>query len=336
MLHGCHCEFVAVKIRCIDFNASFVSSWMRFSEVRALFTFSLWRFAWCIVCVCVSLTISDSTSSIHKGSKEAHIIYKKYTNNFDFSFVQIELKMSRGNFRGNRNNQNRQYRNDKKVDLLQGMDDSNPVVISFRGYADELNDKHDRYERIVKFSRDITIESKRLIFLLHTVDKRKPNSAKILSDAFTRLTNLCANSFASIAKELANSDPYQYARAYSAGLQEFVEAFTYYDYLCNDRITNWTDLQKKLTYTVKQNGAPESGSGGDSGGGDGDCDVKEKEKPTDATEKEIKCLVQPLEFMLGLADTSGEIMRKCINSLGSGDIETCTTACNFIQHLYSG
>lgn len=51
-------------------------------------------------------------------------------------------------------------------------DESNPVVMSFRQYAKELDAKHDRHERIFKYSRDITIESKRIIFLLHTIDNR--------------------------------------------------------------------------------------------------------------------------------------------------------------------
>ena len=32
-----------------------------------------------------------------------------------------------------------------------------------------LDARHDKHERIVKFSRDITIESKRAIFLLHRI-----------------------------------------------------------------------------------------------------------------------------------------------------------------------
>lgn len=228
--------------------------------------------------------------------------------------------MNRGRFRNNRNNQ---YRNDKKPELGPIGDDSNSIVKSFRDYANELNAKHDRYERIVKHSRDITIESKRLIFLLHTVDMRKPNANKVLSDAYTRLNDLCVKSFSSIAKELQNCDPYQYARAYSAGIQEFVEAYTYYDYLFNDQIMNWTDLQGRLTYTVKSDDDSEAAS------------IEEEKLELDSL-KELTCLVQPIEFMLGLADLSGEIMRKCINSLGSGDIETCRKACNFVQHLYSG
>ena len=46
----------------------------------------------------------------------------------------------------------------------------NPIIQMFKDISSELDDKHDRYERIVKLSRDITIESKRIIFLLHTYD----------------------------------------------------------------------------------------------------------------------------------------------------------------------
>lgn len=49
---------------------------------------------------------------------------------------------------------------------------SNPFWNDFKNYQMELDDKHDRNERLVKLSRDITIESKRIIFLLHNIDGR--------------------------------------------------------------------------------------------------------------------------------------------------------------------
>lgn len=51
-------------------------------------------------------------------------------------------------------------------------DDTNPVMAIFKQCSKELDDKQDRYERIVKFGRDITIESKRIIFLLHTTNNK--------------------------------------------------------------------------------------------------------------------------------------------------------------------
>lgn len=249
--------------------------------------------------------------------------------------------MNRGNrFRGNRNHH--QHRQERKPAAPSNVDDNNPIVKLFRSYAIELDDKHDRYERIVKYSRDITIESKRLIFLLHTVDMRNPNAKKTLTDAYNRLNNLCTNSFASIARELDGRDAYQYGRAYSAGIQEFIEAYTYYEYLFkNECSMKWVDLEEKLTYAVKLEDESQQEAVKDAEPVVGADEPAAAAAPVVAsadcsTTKEIKCLVQPMEFMLGLADLSGEIMRKCINALGSGDVDTCRKACQFLQHLYSG
>lgn len=228
--------------------------------------------------------------------------------------------------RGQRFRGNRTERPAGESKPVADVDENNPIVKSFRQYATELNDKHDRYERIIKQSRDITIESKRLIFLLHTIDGRKTTNQKTLDEANGRLTNLCTVNFAAIAKELAGLDPYQYARAYSAGLQEFVEAYTFYDYLAgSERIMDWNVLQEKLTFSVRE---------GDSGGKEidrNDGAIVDADKVT-----KITCLVQPMEFMLGLSDLGGEIMRKCINSLGSGDIQGCYDTCGFLQKMFSG
>lgn len=39
----------------------------------------------------------------------------------------------------------------------------------FESFRQILDDQNDRYERLVKLSRDLTIQSKRIIFLLHRV-----------------------------------------------------------------------------------------------------------------------------------------------------------------------
>lgn len=52
------------------------------------------------------------------------------------------------------------------------MDFSSSSQLQFHVFAvfqQELDTKHDKYERLVKISRDVTIESKRTIFLLHRV-----------------------------------------------------------------------------------------------------------------------------------------------------------------------
>lgn len=77
------------------------------------------------------------------------------------------------NYRGSGNRRNKTNAGgDRKINNEPLPDESNAIIINFRQYAKELDDKHDRYERIVKHSRDITIESKRIIFLLHTIDTK--------------------------------------------------------------------------------------------------------------------------------------------------------------------
>lgn len=50
-------------------------------------------------------------------------------------------------------------------------ENASPTVLLFMTYQNELDAKYDKYERLIKKSRDLTIESKRIIFLLHRVSR---------------------------------------------------------------------------------------------------------------------------------------------------------------------
>lgn len=204
------------------------------------------------------------------------------------------------------------------------VDENNPVVQCFREYARELDAKHDRYERIVKCSRDITIESKRIIFLLHTVDSKKNNQSKVCAEAKNRLQQLCRTHFATIAKELHGQDPYQFLRAYTAGLQEFIEAYTFCEYVSASNISHWNAIQDQLRYKVKPHEDNDKKP------------AKEEQEEAEPEEIDMICPLPPMEFALGVGDLAGEVMRKCINSLGSGDVESCFDHCRFLQELYKG
>lgn len=73
---------------------------------------------------------------------------------------------NRGRYRGKKSNPKV---GEKAGEALRDINDDNPKMKLFRALASELDDKHDRYERIVKISRDVTIESKRIIFSLHSL-----------------------------------------------------------------------------------------------------------------------------------------------------------------------
>ena len=59
--------------------------------------------------------------------------------------------------------------NCKQVKLNNDVDESSPIIQQFLAYQKVLDGKHDKYERLVKLSRDVTIESKRTIFLLQRI-----------------------------------------------------------------------------------------------------------------------------------------------------------------------
>lgn len=196
---------------------------------------------------------------------------------------------------------------DKGKEIVESIDENNSVVQQFRAYACELNDKYDRFERIVKTGRDITIESKRIIFFLHTIDK-KSKQESVLQEARTKIQNLIENYFKCIALELDNQDAYQYFKAYRCGLEEFVEAITFYQYLHSGEMENWMELEKTLTYTISE----------------------------ESNDKRLCALVTPYEYILGIADLTGELMRKCINNLATGDIASCYETRNFVRNVYKG
>uniref|UniRef100_F1KSF3 Translin-associated protein X n=1 Tax=Ascaris suum TaxID=6253 RepID=F1KSF3_ASCSU len=103
----------------------------------------------------------------------------------------------------------------------------------FLCYRQEMDDRNDRYERLVKLSRDITIESKRIIFQLHRYTATKTDAEKedLLKKVELRLGDLRQKQFFAVAKELLHLDQNLYNRAVTFGLQEYIEAWSFYTFI---------------------------------------------------------------------------------------------------------
>uniref|UniRef100_A0A0M3INL2 Translin-associated protein X n=1 Tax=Ascaris lumbricoides TaxID=6252 RepID=A0A0M3INL2_ASCLU len=96
-----------------------------------------------------------------------------------------------------------------------------------------MDDRNDRHERLVKLSRDITIESKRIIFQLHRYTATKTDAEKedLLKKVELRLGDLRQKQFFAVAKELLHLDQNLYNRAVTFGLQEYIEAWSFYTFI---------------------------------------------------------------------------------------------------------
>uniref|UniRef100_A0ABI7XF12 Translin associated factor X n=1 Tax=Felis catus TaxID=9685 RepID=A0ABI7XF12_FELCA len=88
---------------------------------------------------------------------------------------------------------------------------SSPVMLAFKSFQQELDARHDKYERLVKLSRDITVESKRTIFLLHRITSA-PDMEEILTESEVKLDGV-RQKILQVAQELSGEDMHQFHRA---------------------------------------------------------------------------------------------------------------------------
>ncbi|XP_043461791.1 translin-associated protein X [Leptopilina heterotoma] len=236
---------------------------------------------------------------------------------------------------------------DMGKEVLDKLDENSQVIKQFRNYSIELDDKHDRFERIVKLSRDITIESKRIIFLLHTIDRDEKHET-ILNEAEKRLENITKFPFKNIAKELDGHDSFQYIKAYRPGMQEFIEAMTFQQYLKNKKLTNWNHIGAALNYKIEKQETKSTETISNQEKNSSLEKIQEnlshqQEELTTAIKesnpemiKYIQTTLIPQDYILGIADLTGELMRKCINNLSTGNIAGCFETCNFVRNMYQG
>ncbi|KAI8909860.1 Translin [Powellomyces hirtus] len=168
----------------------------------------------------------------------------------------------------------------------------------FTALSAALDDVHDRRERIVKISRDITIESKRTISLLHRIAGSQQHRPTLLAQAHTQLNHVVAL-FAKAAGDLSGNDFYKHCKSIGAGMEEFIEAVAFLTYIEHTRLVTPQEVQDLLVHpTTHQPIIP----------------------------------VTPTHYILGIADLAGEIMRYAINTVARGNTENDTENDNTTPH----
>lgn len=203
----------------------------------------------------------------------------------------------------------------------------------FQEYCKVIDADNDKYERLVKLSRDCTIHSKRAIFTLHQFSGRddKVGKSEILSKFEAKIKADILPNLHSIAMETSADGPHKHHRAYSPGLQEFIEALAFYKYLKCGRLISFAEVQNCLTFQKES----ENTTGVKSDDDKWETDIL-AESLTSSDENKLLLLLSTSDFILGLADFTGELMRLCINSLGSGNRELPFTILPFFRALSCG
>ncbi|KAF0548408.1 Translin [Gigaspora margarita] len=166
----------------------------------------------------------------------------------------------------------------------------------FESFRDSLDQHYDRRERIVKASRDITALSKKLIGLAHRVTQKPLKS--ILQEANEKKDEI-SQLFKEISLELQGINYYRYHKNISPSIQEFIEAISFLEYLQNDRLITKEEVENEFK---------------------------------DETGTQF-LLITDEDYVLGLADLTGELMRYAINSVGKGDHDRAIKVCQFLRDM---
>ncbi|KAB8302740.1 hypothetical protein EYC80_006093 [Monilinia laxa] len=129
-----------------------------------------------------------------------------------------------------------------------------PFMPMFERFRAELDEHHDRRERIIKAGRDITASSKKIIFTLQRVQKlHQPLPQKIAKETSERLAKI-NDLFTSISPDLTGINSWRYQRQISGGIQEYMEAVSFSHYLTEQSLIPLSTAQSSLPEGINLTG----------------------------------------------------------------------------------
>ncbi|XP_023002801.1 translin-associated protein X [Cucurbita maxima] len=171
---------------------------------------------------------------------------------------------------------------------------------AFAKYAEYLNNLNDKRERVVKASRDITMNSKKVIFQVHRISKQ--NKEEVLEKAEKDLADVTTRHVSRLVNELQGTDFWKLRRAYSPGVQEYVEAATLCKFCKTGTLLSLDEINAVLLPLSDPSLEP--------------------------------LQINNLDYILGLADLTGELMRLAIGRISDGELEFAKKICRFVRDIY--
>ncbi|CAM9001276.1 unnamed protein product [Rhodiola kirilowii] len=186
----------------------------------------------------------------------------------------------------------------KRPKVMSGEDSA--MKDTFGKYAEYLNELNDKRERLVKASRDITMNSKKVIFQVHRISK--DNKDEVLEKAEKDLKAVMDQHIARLLKELNGTDFWKLRRAYSPGVQEFIEAATFCRFCKTGTLLKLEEINADLLPLTGPSIEP--------------------------------LQINILDYLLGLADLTGELMRLAMGRISEGELEFAGKICEFVREIY--
>ncbi|KAI9888057.1 MAG: hypothetical protein M1823_000179 [Watsoniomyces obsoletus] len=119
---------------------------------------------------------------------------------------------------------------DSNTSKMSDSTSSSPYLPMFEHFRKEIDEHHDRRERIIKASRDLTAQSKKIVRHLNSTLPKD-----VTTDITTRKQEI-SNLFFSISQDVQGSNAWRYQRQISPGIQEYIEALSFEHYLVHQTL----------------------------------------------------------------------------------------------------
>ncbi|KAF2258389.1 Translin [Lojkania enalia] len=160
---------------------------------------------------------------------------------------------------------------------------SSPYVPMFENFRIELDEHHDRRERIIKASRDITASSKKIIFTLQRIRNVGVSLPEFAVKNNAQYWKTIETQYKAVSADLRGINAYRY-RQITWGNQEFMESLCFQHYLETQTLISYDEAKMHI--------ASMSGEAG-------------------------PVLLTPEDYILGIFDMIGELMRFSITSMAT-------------------
>lgn len=177
--------------------------------------------------------------------------------------------------------------------------DKDEILAAFNAFREQFDAVNDKRERLIKSSREVTIQSKRIIFLLHRLVTSDSQDDQAIEAAEKKLNHIRTTLLSEIHKEVPTPDEFWlHLRSISPGIQEYLEAVSYVHFLKTKGLITY---QEALLWFSD------------------DSKIPFFPLPYD-------------EFLLGISDVTGELMRLAITSIArGGGRERASAICDFVR-----
>ncbi|QIW97730.1 hypothetical protein AMS68_003248 [Peltaster fructicola] len=163
-----------------------------------------------------------------------------------------------------------------------------PYATMFEHFRHELDEHHDRRERIIKASRDVTAASKKIIFTLQRVRQLGVPLIENVHKSNKQYYDTIKDRLSSISPDVQGLNFYRYARQFSPGCQEYMEAALFEHYLATGHLLSFEEAAQGV-----------------------------QQHSRSREDQAVSIALTHEDYLLGLFDMTGELMRFAITTMAT-------------------